>query len=179
MRSISSRPCGCATRPGMVYSSILGRMLDCEVINLGFSGNGEMQPEVTPFFAELDPSIYVIDCCPNMGTDLITERTEPTVNAFRAAHPDTPIVLVENIKYQAGAFLPRTRESYEAKNAALRAAYERLIAAGVQHLYYIPCDNLLGTDGEATVDGTHATDLGFLRMAEAMAPTLKKILDGE
>jgi lysophospholipase L1-like esterase len=170
---------GCACRPGMVYSSILGRMLDSEVINLGFSGNGQMQPEVTPFFTEVDASIFVLDCCPNMGPELISERTEPTVNAFREAHPHTPIVLVENIKYQAGAFLPAKREAYESKNAALRAAYDRLIAAGVEDLYYIPCDDLLGDDGEATVDGTHATDIGFLRMAEAMAPTLRKILDGE
>jgi lysophospholipase L1-like esterase len=85
--------------------------------------------------------------------------------------------LVENIIYQEGYFIPSMRESYENKNAELKAAYERLVASGVKGLHYIPCDNLLGDDAEATVDGTHATDLGFLRMAEAIVPVLTQILD--
>jgi lysophospholipase L1-like esterase len=34
----------------------------------------------------------------------------------------------------------------------------------------------LGSDGEATVDGTHPTDLGFMRMADAIEPTLHRAL---
>jgi hypothetical protein len=40
----------------------------------------------------------------------------------------------------------------------------------------VPGDPLFGDDGEATVDGTHATDLGFLRLAQALAPVLAGIL---
>lgn len=170
---------GCASRPGMVYTSIIGRMLHRPVINLGFSGNGTMDPEFFDFMAEVDVAAYVIDCCPNMQPDQIAERTEPGVEKLRAAHPDTPIVLVENIEYQEGTFLPRFVESYTRKNAALHAAFERLVAKGVKNLHYIPCDALLGTDGEGTVDGTHATDLGFLRMADAIGPVLAEILDGK
>ena len=32
----------CASRPGMAHAAILGRWLNCPVINLGFSGNGTM-----------------------------------------------------------------------------------------------------------------------------------------
>ncbi|MCP4643984.1 MAG: hypothetical protein GY851_26310, partial [bacterium] len=169
---------GCASRPGMVYTSILQRRLGYPAINLGFSGNGKMDPELTEFLTEVEASMFVIDCCPNMQPNTITERTEPLVHRLREAWPETPIVLVENIQYQAGAFLPAKREAYENKNAALRAAYDRLMAEGVKGLHYIPCDNLLGDDTEATVDGTHATDLGFMRMAEDMEPVLRKILEG-
>jgi lysophospholipase L1-like esterase len=96
---------------------------------------------------------------------------------LRAARPDTPIVLVENIAYQAGAFLPGAKESYVDKNAALRAAYERLTEKGIQGLSYVPGETLLGADGEATVDGTHPTDLGFQRMADALEPVLRKALE--
>jgi len=41
---------------------------------------------------------------------------------------------------------------------------------------YLPCGNLLGHDEEATVDGTHPTDLGFMRMADAMEPILRQAL---
>ena len=167
---------GCASRPGMAYPAIVGRMLMRPTINLGFSGNGKMQPEVVDALTRLDAAAFVIDCCPNMDADLIMERTIPLVTALRKAWPDTPIVLVENVKYQAGAFLPKKREAYEVKNKAFRAQYEQLAADGVKGLHYVPCDDLFGHDGEATVDGTHATDLGFLRIAEVIAPVLQGIL---
>jgi len=168
---------GCASRPGMAHTALIGRTLDWHVINLGFSGNGTMDPEVGDLMAELDAAAYVIDCAPNMQPDVIAERTEPLVRKLRAARPDTPIVLVENIEYQAGFFLPKTRQAYESKNAALRAAYDDLVAAGVTGLHYVPCRGLLGDDGQGAVDGTHPTDLGFYRFAEALAPVLRKILE--
>lgn len=168
---------GCASRPGMAYPSILGRRLDIPVINLGFSGNGKLDAELGKLIAEVDAAVYVLDCVPNMSPEMITERTEPFVTALRAARPDTPIVLVENIAYQAGAFLPGAKASYTDKNTALRAAYERLTEKGVTGLFYLPGETLLGNDGEATVDGTHPTDLGFQRMADAFEPVLRKALE--
>jgi hypothetical protein len=170
---------GCAARPGMAYPAIVGRFMRRPTINLGFSGNGRMDPEVVDLLAEIDVAAYVIDCCPNLTPDVITERTEPLVLKLRAARPDTPIVLVENIRYQAGAFLPKTREAYTAKNAALFAAFNRLVEKSIMNLHYVPCDALLGDDGEATVDGTHATDLGFWRMAKALVPALRDILEAK
>ncbi len=168
---------GCASRPGMAHTAILGRRLDQPVINLGFSGNGKLDAELGKLIAEVDAAAYVLDCAPNMPPEMVTERTEPFVTALRAARPDTPIVLVENIAYQAGTFLPGPRAAYTDKNKALRAAYERLTEKGVTGLSYVPGDTLLGSDGEATVDGTHPTDLGFQRMADAFEPVLRKALE--
>jgi len=163
---------GCACRTGMAYPAIVGRLLDVPTINLGFSGNGKMDPPVVDLLAELDAAAYVIDCCPNMTAELVAERTAPLVHRLREARPDTPILLVENIEYQASAFLPGARRGYQSKNEALRAEYEALVAEGVTGLTYVEGDPLFGDDGEATVDGTHATDLGFLRQAQALAPVL-------
>ena len=52
----------------------------------------------------------------------------------------------------------------------------RLVEAGQRKLFSAPAAKLLGTDGEATVDGTHPTDLGFLRMADAIEPVLRRAL---
>lgn len=166
----------CASRPGLAYPSIIGRRMGRPVINLGFSGNGKMDPSIVERIAKLDVSVYVIDCCPNMDPALITERTEPLVKALRAARPDTPIVLVENVPYEKGWFLPDTKDSYIKKNEALRAAYERLRLAGIRRLHYVPCDDFFGDDQNATVDGVHPNDIGFLRMADAIEPTLRRIL---
>lgn len=43
-------------------------------------------------------------------------------------------------------------------------------------LYWIPGERLLGDDSEGTVDGVHPTDIGFLRMAEALAPHLRPLV---
>ena len=42
--------------------------------------------------------------------------------------------------------------------------------------HYLPGSVQLGDDGEDTVDGSHPTDLGFMRMADAFAPVLTKAL---
>jgi lysophospholipase L1-like esterase len=167
---------GCASRPGMCHTAIVGRRLDRPVINLGFSGNGIMEPEVAALLAELDAAAYVIESVPNMSPEQVAERTEPLVRTIRKAHPTTPIVLVEDPAWPA-AFLNEGRRKRSADcRAALRRAYDALVVAGDQRLTYLSGDPLIGPDGEGTVDGTHPTDLGFLNHANAYVPVLEKIL---
>ncbi len=169
---------GCASRPGMCATAILGRRLNREIINLGFSGNGRMEPEVAELLAELDPLIYFIDCLPNLMPDEVAERVEPFVNILRAAHPETPIVLAEGITYNNAILV----ESNAIENAhswkALRNAYENLLNQGLKHLYYQIAEGQLGFDGEGTVDGVHPTDLGFYRQAGVYQLTLENIIKG-
>jgi lysophospholipase L1-like esterase len=168
-----------ASRPGMAYPAILGRKLNYPIINLGFSGNGKMEPEIAKLVAELDPEIYVIDALPNLEPADVRERTEQFVKTIRATHPTTPIVLVENIIYQDGILEEIKRKKYSEKNVALRLAHGDLKKHRVRELYYVPADKLLGLDGEATVDGTHPNDLGFARMADALEPMLREILGSQ
>jgi hypothetical protein len=160
----------------MVHTAILGRHLDRPVINLGFSGNGRMEPEMADLLAELDPAIYVIECLPNMSAKEVAERTEPLVRILRKARPQAPIVLAEDPTYSHAAVLPEVRQRTAERRAELRKSYDRLMATGVGQLHYLPGDKLYGDDGEATVDGVHATDLGFLRLADAYQPLLTNIL---
>ncbi|HJT32101.1 MAG TPA: SGNH/GDSL hydrolase family protein [Pirellulales bacterium] len=168
---------GCASRPGMVHTAILGRRFDRTVINLGFSGNGKMEPELASLLAELDPAAYVLDCLPNMSPQEVSERVEPFVRTLRAARPATPIVLVEDRNYTDGFLIASKRERNEASHRALRAAFDRLAADGVKDMYYLPGQDLLGDDGEATVDSSHPTDLGFVRQAAAFQSVLAKALE--
>ncbi len=166
----------CASRPGTPHPALLGRWLDREVINLGFSGNGKMEPEVAALLAELDPAVYVIDCLPNMDETEINERAEHLVRTLRAARPRTPILLVED-RTLSGAFLISAQATRHATSrAALCRAYEKLTASGITDLHYLAGDNLLGSDGDDTVDGSHPTDLGFFRQARAMQPVLARLL---
>ena len=156
----------CASRPGMVHTAILGRKYGRPIINLGFSGNGRMEPEVTALITELDAAVFVIDCCPNLGGAETAKLTKPLVEQLRAARPDTPIVLVEDRVYSDAWLIASKQSRNDGNHAALKKSFDELIAAGVKNLYYIPGTNLLGDDNEGTVDSSHPTDLGFQRQAD-------------
>jgi len=167
----------CASRPGMSFSAILGRWLDRPVLNLAFSGNGRMDPEVVDLLAELDPAVYCIDCLPNMQGPDVAERTEPLVRKLRKARPETPIVLIEDRTYTNAWLLPSSRERHAQSRAAFRAAYERLADDGVEGLHYVEGEHLLGDDNEGATDGSHPSDLGMMRMAESLEPVLRPLLE--
>jgi lysophospholipase L1-like esterase len=167
---------GCASRPGMVHTSILGRRLNRPVINLGFSGNGTMDPEIAELLAELDASVVVIDCLPNMVADQVRQRVRPPVEKIRAARPDVPIVLAEDRTYSNSFFLASRRKRNDDSRVPLRETFNQMSKAGVKNLLYLEGEGQLGDDGEATVDSSHPTDLGFMRMADAFEPVLREAL---
>ncbi len=167
---------GCASRPGMVHTAILQRRLGRPVINLGFSGNGRMEAELGRLLAELDPAVYVLDCLPNINAAEVRERTEPLVKILREAHPQTPILLVEDRSYSDNFLVQSKRMRNDESRKELRGAFERLQQAGVPGLHYLEGEHLLGADNEGTVDSSHPTDLGFVRQADAFEAALRPIL---
>jgi hypothetical protein len=164
-----------ASRAGMAYPAILGRRLNRATYNFGFSGNGIMQPEVVALLNELDPSMYVIDCMPNMHANQVTERLPALVHTFRGSHPDTPILVVEGVCLQSAIVRADVRERELGRNAAQRRVFDKLVAEGVTGLHYLP-GSLVGEDGDGTADGTHPSDLGYCRIADALEPVLRKLL---
>ena len=165
-----------ASRAGMTHPAILGRMFNRPIVNLGFSGNGKMEPEVTKFVAEIDAGVFVLDCLPNMNAKEIEERAAACVKTLRAAHPKTPILLVEDRNYADNFLNTSRRERNETNHKAMRAVYAGLVKEKVPGLLYLKADNLLGGDGEGTIDGSHPTDLGFMRQAVEFQRVLRKVL---
>lgn len=162
---------GCTARPGMNFTSIIGRMLDRDVINLGFSGNGQMFPEIAPLLAEIDASIYVLDSIGNMSTIMTRNCYEQFILTLRNKRPDTPIVLPEMVQNERLLSSQRAL-GYELHNRYVREAYGRLIDAGIKGLHLVPFDARFGYDYDATVDGIHPNDLGYMRMARTLAYVL-------
>lgn len=169
---------GCsASRSGMPFAAMLGRKFDRPVINLGFSGNGLMEPYFADILAEIDAAVYFIDCLPNMGAFTeaeIKERTIHIVRKLRSKRPDVPIVLVEDRSYAYANLGGQPAINY--RRMGMQSAY-RLLKADVKNLHYVNGDGLLGEDTEATVDGSHPSDLGMYRYFMYLSPLVSKILN--
>ena len=165
---------GCASRPGMAHTNIISRKLDMDCINYGFSGNGRMETPIVELISEIDARFYVIECLQNMDSEQVSERVKPLVDIIRTKHPNTPIVLVENMMYTT-AFLDQTEETrLIQENAALKNEYDKIIKSGTPNIFYIKDNKDFLVDNEGTVDGVHLTDLGFLRYADYLMENFKK-----
>ena len=168
-----------ASRPGMAVPAQLGRRLGRPVIGLGFSGNGRMEVELAELIGEIDAALWIVDCLPNMSPEQVAERTEPFVAALRQRRPEGPIVLVED-RTMAGSWARSGQVAlHRERRAAYRAGCQRLVDAGVRDLHHLPGDTLLGEDREDTVDGSHPTDLGFLRMTDRLEAVVVPLLAGQ
>lgn len=161
---------GCCSRPGLGFVNIIGRHLDVPVVNLGFSGSGRMEFEMSEHLAAIDASCYVLDCLWNMGdVNLVKKRYEPFIRNLRAKRPDVPIVLAGRCDVFCGNTLPNERYVSE--------LYKKLKAEGWKNLYFLPKDEMYPDDFEGTVDGCHPNDLGMMSLAKAYGAAVKEALN--
>lgn len=167
---------GCASRPGMAHTNILSRWLNREIINLGFSGNGQLDYEIAELMAKVDASIFILDFMPNVTADQVYEKMEKFYSILREKHPATPILFVENPIFPKATYDQEMKKAIIRKNEALHRVFSKINKED-KNLSILPSSTMIGTDKEATVDGTHFTDLGFMRYAEYLYPTLKKLLE--
>lgn len=167
---------GCASRPGLGFVNVIGRELDVEVVNLGFSGSGVMEYEMSEHIARIDASCYVLDCLWNMSLDRKTSplrsvegNYEPFIRNLRARRPHVPIIMAE----QCDVFMGPPN----AKDVFIRKLYEKLLAEGWKKLYYLPKSGMYSGDREGTVDGCHPNDLGMMTMARAFGDAVRQAVE--
>lgn len=170
----------CASRPGMAFGNIIGRKLQHPVINLGFSGNGKMEPEMFDLLAEIDAQLFILDNMPNLSNDRSTLIYERATNGIRKLRQksNAPILLVEHNGYSNEFTSLKAEESYRLANTELRKVYRTLKAEGITNLHYLTKEEL-GFNQEAMVEGVHPSDLGMQIYADAYIPKIKEILGEE
>ncbi|MBQ3084570.1 MAG: hypothetical protein IJC46_03860 [Clostridia bacterium] len=163
---------GCASRPGGSYQSIIGRELDMDHINLGFSGNAKAEDVMADYVASLDMRVFVYDYDHNAPNPAHLAAThEKMFKKVRAAHLDLPILMLTRPKYYL------TDEEKE-RLAIVRQTYENALAAGDKNVYFIPGTELLMDFLMecALVDNCHPNQAGFASMAYVIGNKLKEIL---
>lgn len=168
---------GCASRTGMAATNILSRELNCEVVNIGISGEGKMDSCMARAMARIpDADVFLLDPVPNCTEMMCDTLTYGFVKILRDARPDVPIVMVEGPMYPYSRYDSFFGRYLPAKNAAFRRNYEKLKAENPYGLYYVDCIELDGVEDDGTVDGIHLTDLGFRHYADKLRPILEQVL---
>lgn len=170
---------GCASRPGMCYTNIMSRSIPHEFINVGFSGSGLGEPEVAHVLSQIErPALLVLDYEANVGQPEKLQQTLPEfIRIYRERHATLPILVVSKIRYATERFNPLIAQLSEERRQIASDTVAALANAGDMHITFFDGSTLLGDDyEECTVDGVHPTDLGFIRMAEGLAPTFQQLL---
>ncbi len=161
---------GCASRPGLSYQAMISRKLDCEYLNLGFSGNCKGEKAIVDYIAGLDMCAFVLDYDHNAPTVEHLQATHKDVyTAVRAKHPDIPIVMASKPDFWYGdpAAVQRRNVVYK--------TYIEAFESGDTNVYFVDgsqmFDSLIRDD--CTVDGCHPNDLGMYGMARHIGAALE------
>ena len=160
-----------ASRAGLTFVNIVGRDLDVPVVNLGFSGSGRMELEMSDHLSRIDASCYVLDCLTNMDggkRPKVKDNYEPFIRNLRRLRPDVPIVM---------AGMPDVRQrGPNGKDRFVKSLYDRLVAEGWKNLVWLPKEEMFTDDFDGTVDGTHANDYGMTALAKGYGDAVRKAL---
>lgn len=168
---------GCASRPGMAWTSILERRLDRPMINLAFSGNGRMEKELIELMTQIDAKLYILDCLPNLGPDSkLKELIVSSVKRLKEKKPLTPVLLVDHAGYGNSKTVKENAGIPSELNEINRQAYAQLKEEGISQIYLLSKDEI-GLDFECFVDGVHPSDLGMQIYAAAYEKCIRHIFN--
>ena len=107
---------------------------------------------------------------------MIDENGEAFFRVIRDAHPDVPVIFVEDVIFPFSVFDNRILKEVTKKNDAQKRLFAKLKKAGEKRIFYVSAEGMIGDDGEATIDGTHFTDLGMMRYVDHLMPVIRKAL---
>ena len=162
---------GCASRPGMIYESIISRRFNADFVNLGFSGNAKGEKEIAEYISGLKMSCFVYDYDHNApSVEHLKNTHERMFKIIREKNPEIPIVMMSRPKFRLYG------DEIERLNV-IKETYNNALKSGDKNVYLIEGPKLMELAGEdGTVDGCHPNDLGFASMAKALGDLLEKII---
>jgi lysophospholipase L1-like esterase len=152
-------------------------MLNIDVINLGFAGNGWGEPEVAGLAGEIGASLFVLDYAANCDPARLRKTLPGFVRVLRQRHPETPILLVSCLAFSQYGFVADTRAALESKRNIMLEFYSAQRKRGEKNIHFADGFGLLpfGSDN-ALVDGVHPTNHGYAVISQRLAPIIEQIL---
>lgn len=171
---------GCASRPGNNYPNHVSRWLNCDFVNLGFSGTAAAEPEMAEYLARQDASAIVLELDMRLrDIEVFRQAFGPFYQKIRQIASTVPLILMSFPKFPK---IHHTNSNFRDHVLSNRIIMETCVGAwnnGDENLWYIDGETLFGDwDQDAcTVDYSHPNDLGFYRIAQRLYPVLKRALE--
>ena len=164
---------GCATRPGMDYGSILGRLCNLNVINLGFSGSCKLEPKILDIINEfvdvrnIKYIIFELEANSPSYEHLETRfsyflenlKNKENIKIYLISHFDEGITYINDE-------IKKYRQVFKKLQRKMCNKYDITFIDGEKIIKNLNCDG--------TVDGVHLTDLGFYELACKLEKIIKK-----
>ena len=172
---------GCASRPGNNFPNHVSRWLNCDFINLGFSGNAAGELKMADYIGSLELSAIVINMeLQKYDVEEFAQKHYAFYTRIRQHQPDTPILIMSRAGSPRLRKYTPTRRDFVLTNRRIMANCVRGWAEGDENLYYLDGEGMFGSEDPdaCTVDHTHPNDLGFYRMAQHIRPILYNMLEG-
>lgn len=163
---------GCCCRMTNAYNALISSELDVDYYNYGFSGSARGELSLADCIADIPMSIFVYDYDHNAPTPEHLKRThEPFFKRIREKNPDLPVIMISRPVYVGS-------EDADIRAGIIRETYENAKECGDKNVYFIDGRKFFGDKGAlCSCDNCHPNDLGFYLMAEAIKPTVKRILE--
>ncbi len=161
---------GCASRPGNSYEAIVSRELDCDYINLGFSGSAKGEDEIAQYMKDLDMSAFVYDYDYNAPNAEHLKNTHKRMfDIIRSKNPDLPILMLSQVRYHL-------TDDCEERIKIIRETYDKARSNGDENVYFIPGKDLISDEIAEiwSVDDCHPNDSGFAGMAGEIIKAFKR-----
>ena len=161
----------CVSRPGNDYVSIVARRFESDFINLGFSGSGNAEAPMIDYINSIDAWLYAFDYnyYPSRK-DRVLPPHFSIYERIREKHPEAVILMYD----KPGCDYEPCPEREE----IICATYEKAVSLGDKKVCYIPVYDLLGEGDRdcCMADVSHPTDLGAMRIADAICKTVGEVL---
>ena len=163
---------GCCSMPCNAYNALLSRWLDADYYNFGFSGCAKGEAIMADYINSIEKSVLVMDYDHNAPNAAHLKETHaPFFRRIRAHSPNLPVLFMTKPNFDFDA------DSRE-RRKIIYDTYQSAVAAGDKNVYFLDGETFFGMEDRfaCTNDCLHPNDLGMYRMAKAIYPVLKKIL---
>ncbi len=164
---------GSCSVPFNAYNAVISHHLDVDYYNFGFSGSCMGELPIADYIGDIPMSIFVYDYDHNApNADFLAKTHEKFFLAFREKQPNTPVIMMS----KPDCFDANPED--DIRRGIIQTTYLNALKRSDSNVYYLDGKTFFGEKDRfmCTADGLHPNDVGARRMAEAIEPTVEKIL---
>ena len=168
----------CASRSSLGFANTSARLLNTDLVHLGFSGSARGEQIMADYIASManELSAFVMNYDANSSEAEMRERCYPFYKTVRDANPDLPIFLM------SCPYFNDVRPSFrEDCYQIMKDTYDRAVSEGDTNVYLIDCRDLFPEElttirDIGVVDSCHLTDTGMYYVSRELYKILSEVL---